>query len=550
MSYLVLARKWRPQTFEDVVGQEHVTRTLQNAITSGRVAHAYLFTGARGVGKTSAARILAKAVNCVNGPTPHPCNICESCKEIAAGSSMDVFEIDGASNTGVDDIRELRENIKFPPIKGRYRVYIIDEVHMLSTNAFNALLKTLEEPPSHVIFVFATTEVQKIPVTILSRCQEFDFKRIPALLIQERLKSIAEREGIKISERGLHVIAREADGGMRDAQSILDQVISFAGEEISDKDVAKILGVIDREVLKDVVQSIMERNPAGCVKIVERVYDYGYDIRLFCKNLLEYLRNLTVLKVIKDPGQLIDLPDTEIAEQRRLSDGFSQEEIQQLFAILTKGEDELKRSSSPRLSLEMTLMRMATIRPLTPISELIEQVRGMENSLRGQKSGGGARHTLPIQSQKVDEVAVRRETELPASSKGEEVVKDEKAGTPIEMEEPGDTWNGFLQFVGRKNPRLASKIEHGKLIELNEAEIRVGFSKTIYLDMISKDEIKVLEHMLSEYLSRCVKLSIIPVIAQVKIEEKVKKGLPVHPMVEQALKVFGGKIVEGGRVSN
>ncbi|MBM2838973.1 MAG: dnaX [Deltaproteobacteria bacterium] len=228
MSYLVLARKWRPQVFEDVVGQEHVTRTLQNAIKTGRVAHAYLFTGARGVGKTSAARILAKALNCINGPTPVPCNTCEACREIAGGSSMDVFEIDGASNTGVDDIRELRENIKFPPIKCRYRIYIIDEVHMLSTNAFNALLKTLEEPPPHVIFVFATTDPQKIPVTILSRCQEFDFKRIPALLIQERLKGIAESEKIKITDRGLHIIAREADGGMRDAQSILDQVISFA----------------------------------------------------------------------------------------------------------------------------------------------------------------------------------------------------------------------------------------------------------------------------------------------------------------------------------
>jgi DNA polymerase-3 subunit gamma/tau len=337
MSYLVLARKWRPQVFEDVVGQEHVTRTLQNAIKTGRVAHAYLFTGARGVGKTSAARILAKALNCINGPTPIPCNICESCKEIAGGSSMDVFEIDGASNTGVDDIRELRENIKFPPIKGRYRIYIIDEVHMLSTNAFNALLKTLEEPPSHVIFVFATTDPQKIPVTILSRCQEFDFKRIPAILIQERLKAIAESERIKITDRGLHIIAREADGGMRDAQSILDQVISFAGEDVSDEDVAKSLGVIDREVLKNVVTSIMERKPAGCIKVVERVYDYGYDVRLFCKNLLEYIRNLIVLKVIKDPGQLIDLPDGEIAELKTLSDGFSQDELQQLFAILSRG---------------------------------------------------------------------------------------------------------------------------------------------------------------------------------------------------------------------
>ena len=544
MSCLVLARKWRPQVFEDVVGQEHVTRTLQNAIKTGRVAHAYLFTGARGVGKTSAARILAKALNCINGPTPVPCNTCESCKEIAGGSSMDVFEIDGASNTGVDDIRELRENIKFPPIKCRYRIYIIDEVHMLSTNAFNALLKTLEEPPPHVIFVFATTDPQKIPVTILSRCQEFDFKRIPALLIQERLKTIAESEKIKITDRGLHIIAREADGGMRDAQSILDQVISFAGEEVSDEDVAKSLGVIDREVLKNVVKSIMERTPAGCIQVVERVYDYGYDVRLFCKNLLEYIRNLTVLKVIKDPGQLIDLPDGEIAELKTLSDGFSQDELQQLFAILSRGEEELKRSSSPRLSLEMTLIKMATLRPLIPVSELMEMVKGLEQGI-GKAWSLEKKEDEKMRSLE-DEKKILTSQPLNLSTS----VSKEKVEAHIELEEPGDTWKSFMQLVQKRRPPLASKLEHGRLIELSDTEVRIGFDKGIYLDMISKEDIKALEEMLNGHLSRSMKVVVAPLVKERKVQEPIKKEQPRQPIIEEALKVFGGRIVEENMSSN
>ena len=552
MSYLVLARKWRPQVFEDVVGQEHVTRTLQNAIKTGRVAHAYLFTGARGVGKTSAARILAKALNCINGPTPVPCNTCESCKEISGGSSMDVFEIDGASNTGVDDIRELRENIKFPPIKCRYRIYIIDEVHMLSTNAFNALLKTLEEPPPHVIFVFATTDPQKIPVTILSRCQEFDFKRIPALLIQERLKTIAESEKIKITDRGLHIIAREADGGMRDAQSILDQVISFAGEEVSDEDVAKSLGVIDREVLKNVVKSIMERTPAGCIQVVERVYDYGYDVRLFCKNLLEYIRNLTVLKVIKDPGQLIDLPDGEIAELKTLSDGFSQDELQQLFAILSRGEEELKRSSSPRLSLEMTLIKMATLRPLIPVSELMERVKGLEQGI------GKAWSLEKKEDEKMRSLEDEKKilTSQPLNLSTSQLhnlsipAREEKVEAHIELEEPGDTWKSFMQLVRKKRPPLASKLEHGRLIELSDTEVRIGFDKGIYLDMISKEDIKALEEMLNGHLSRNMKVVVAPLVKERKVQEPIKKEQPRQPIIEEALKVFGGRIVEENMASN
>jgi len=251
MSYLVLARKWRPQLFEEVIGQRHVTQTLQNAISQQRVAHAFLFTGARGVGKTSSARILAKALNCEKGLRTNPCNECASCQEITHGTSMDVIEIDGASNRGIDEIRELRENVRYTPAKSRYKVYIIDEVHMLTKEAFNALLKTLEEPPPHIVFIFATTEPHKIPATILSRCQRYDFKRIPFREVVESLKWIVEKEGIQISQRGLLSIAQGSEGSLRDAQSLLDQVIAYSGREIRDEDVVEVLGLIDRRVLSD-----------------------------------------------------------------------------------------------------------------------------------------------------------------------------------------------------------------------------------------------------------------------------------------------------------
>ena len=286
MSYVVLARKWRPASFDEVIGQEGVVRTLENAISMDRVAHAYLFCGARGVGKTSVARILAKALNCEEGPTPKPDNSCTSCTEIARGVSPDVFEIDGASNTGVDDVRSLRENSQYLPARSRFKIYIIDEVHMLSTSAFNALLKTLEEPPRHVKFIFATTEPHKIPLTVLSRCQRFDFKRIPSDVILEQMKKILAKEKAEIELEGIQAIAREAAGSMRDALSLTDQVLAFGGEQITAEQVYEALGLAQSGLFSEVIQQVVDNRPDQLMQLVEKLFDEGHDLKRFLEGLL------------------------------------------------------------------------------------------------------------------------------------------------------------------------------------------------------------------------------------------------------------------------
>src|SRR5208337_1771805 len=312
MSYLVLARKWRPQTFDELVGQEPIGRILKNAIAQNKIAHAYIFSGPRGVGKTSTARILAKAINCERGPTPDPCGKCHACIAIADGSSMDVAEIDGASNRGIDNIRDLRESVRYAPSGSRSKVYIIDEVHMLTNEAFNALLKTLEEPPPHVIFIFATTEPQKIPATIHSRCQRYGFKRVALHEIIGRLRTIAGAEGIKISDRGLAMIARASEGSMRDSQSLLDQAVSYGGMEIKDHDLQTSLGSVAQERLLQFADSLLVRDAGDLLKQVDVLMEQGQDMRQFLSGMVEHIRNLMVVKIAPEPAQIVELPASDI----------------------------------------------------------------------------------------------------------------------------------------------------------------------------------------------------------------------------------------------
>ena len=406
MSYLVLARKWRPQLFEEVVGQQHITQTLQNAISQKRVAHAFLFTGARGVGKTSTARILAKALNCEKGPQINPCDQCTNCQEITHGNSMDVIEIDGASNRGIDEIRELRENVRYTPAKSRYKIYIIDEVHMLTREAFNALLKTLEEPPPHVLFIFATTEPHKIPATILSRCQRYDFKRIPFREVIGSLKRIAEEEKIQISQRGLLSIAKESEGSLRDAQSLLDQVIAYAGKNIRDEDIAEVLGLIDHKILSDTIDALANRDVERCMGVIEHVYHFGYDLQHFCRELLQYLRNLILIRVSQHPEGLMELPEEDLELLKTQAGKFQFDQLNHLFSLLLKGEQEIAQSTFPRTMLEMTLIRMATLRPILPIDEMIKKLEALENK---ELPKGGGRKKTPLLQQELSIQRIRKE---------------------------------------------------------------------------------------------------------------------------------------------
>ncbi len=373
MSYLVLARKWRPTVFEDLAGQEAITRILTNAVSQGKISHAYIFSGPRGVGKTSAARILAKALNCKEGPTASPCGRCDSCRGITEGSSVDVIEIDGASNNSVDDIRDLRERVKYAPAGGKYKVYIIDEVHMLSTSAFNALLKTLEEPPPHVIFVLATTEMKKIPATVLSRCQHMPFRRIAAAVIKARLSHIADAEGINISSHALGLVAKAADGSMRDSLTILDQISSFT-DEISEEHVQNLLGLTDFGVLARASRALITGNRVDLLEIIDNLAEQGADLRTFSRELAQFFRDILIASVVKQPSAVLDLSDEELSAVKELVAASSEDQLALMLAEVMKAETDVRNSSLPRMALEMALIRTSFLSSLKPVKEIIENL--------------------------------------------------------------------------------------------------------------------------------------------------------------------------------
>jgi len=415
MAYEVLARKWRPQQFGDVVGQEHVTQTLTNAIETGRVAHAYIFIGSRGIGKTTSARILAKALNCEKGPTPYPCDACDSCKEVMAGNNLDVIEIDGASNNGIDQVRDLRDNARYSPTRSKYKIYIIDEVHMLSTQAFNALLKTLEEPPSHVKFIFATTDVHKVLPTILSRCQRFDLRRISVQDIVDRLRKGCNDEGVTISEDALLAIARGAEGGLRDAESALDQIISFRGKEIEEDDVLTVFGLVSRHVLENLTSTILKSDVPGIINIVAEMDRAGKDLQRVVMELMEHFRNLLVVLYAGKGSSALELPESQMKFYTDLADETEAGRVLRVIDALVETDGRMRYALSKKTLLETGLIRCSRAAETVTLNELLKQVAELKKNFKsGQPTSGIVAETPPqvysADSQKkkpeVDEVAL------------------------------------------------------------------------------------------------------------------------------------------------
>ncbi len=538
MSYQVLARKWRPQTFEEVVGQETVTKTLQNAIKSERVAHAFLFAGVRGVGKTTTARILAKALNCQEGPTPSPCGECVSCREITEVNSIDVLEIDAASNTGVDNIRELRESARYGTARDRFKIFIIDEAHMLSNAAFNALLKTLEEPPPHVKFILATTEYAKIPVTIASRCQQYDFKPIPFSLILERLELLRKEEGIEISEHSLRAIVSVAEGSMRDAQSALDQIIAFGGKQISDEAVRVLLGVVDEKAILSLVDAVLERDVKILVEQVQELVNSGVDPRNFCRKLIHHVRNLMVCRVTGWDERLLNLPDTAKDEILKQSEQFSELDLIRFYDLLNRAENDLRWNSHPWVHLEMTLMKLIELTRLPSLEDVIAKMQLGEKIGKSSPKGGavpsGDTGTLFPAAHKWPESKDKKGSQSAAPPEAEKTKKEEAVSE-------NQVISHLLSAVQTESIRLYSSLQHASRTTLEGGKLLISFPQS---EAFHQGEVLRSDHQ--DLLSRlCAKIvGSVPKI-EVQLEEPPNEqpDPKEDPRVKTFIETFPGKVI-------
>jgi DNA polymerase-3 subunit gamma/tau len=475
MSYLVLARKYRPQKFEDLLGQEHVAHTLTNAINMGRVHHAFLFTGARGIGKTSAARILARALCCAQGPTATPCGTCSICQSISSGQSVDVQEIDGASNTGVDDVRTLREGVRYLPAEARKKVYIIDEVHMLSVSAFNALLKTLEEPPEHVVFIFATTEVHKIPATIMSRCQRYDFKLLPSKVLAEHLTRILTNEKIACEPEAVRLVAREAAGSVRDGLSLLDQVVAYVGDgTLTREKVAEVLGVADRRVLYQLADKVLARDVAQTLRYLADAVDRGVDLMQMARAFLAFLHDLEILTAVPDAEDLIDATAEETAETKALAGKAGKGLATSLFDRWARAVEDAARSQTPRLLLEMALVDLCNAEPMLPLGDLLDRLEKLE----GRLGGAGALPTRPAAPDSRPRAATRQSappvppapTSVPALSPDSDIA---------------EVWRRVRESFGHR-PAMAAALDHAEVCGWEGGAVILQFSQKFALDQTGK----------------------------------------------------------------
>ncbi len=532
MSYLVLARKWRPMTFDDLVGQEHVSRTISNAILSGRIAHAFLFTGVRGVGKTTSARILAKALNCEQGPTPTPCLKCSACEEITAARDVDVQEIDGASYNGVDEVRRLQESLPYRPSRDRYKVVIVDEVHMLTQNAWNAFLKTLEEPPPHVKFIFATTEVHKVPVTILSRCQRYDFKLITAGTIAKRLRYVLAQESIEADDAALSLMAREAAGSMRDAMSLLDQAIAWGGSNLVGEEIARVLGVAGRGILHDLTCALVHGEASDCLTVVGQLADQGFDIVQVAKDLLENLRDLVVVKLCKEPEELVELTEEELDRIRQLVANVAIDDLLRLHLGFSRGFDQMAHAPQQRAAMEMLLVRLALRPPLLPIDDILQRLGDLDKRLAGRGAAAGAgssprsgpravQSPAPSQASSSMVVMPSRDSSAALSAvaarapvidapmsrpmREPQPLQEPAAAVvslPVAIPEPAaaksepmscdgagiEVWRTILASVRERNAGLASILEHVVPVRVSPAELRLALEQGSFYESLLREE--------------------------------------------------------------
>lgn len=582
MSYQVISRKWRPGVFDDVVGQEHVVRTLTNAVDAGKVGHAYIFSGPRGVGKTTVARILAKCLNCEKGPTGSPCNECSICKSITRGSSVDTLEIDGASNNSVENVRELCESVRYAPTEGRSKVYIIDEVHMLSTPAFNALLKTLEEPPPNVIFIFATTEPQKIPATIHSRCQRFDFRRIPVETIHKRLRSIGDSEKITIDDEALYMLIREAEGSLRDAQSLLEQVMAFSdGDKITSKDVMDAIGLMDRSLVFELMEAVIDCNGPIILGVVEKAYNFGYDLKRIVLELLEQVRDITVIKTFESSkgginGASLALPEAELERLKGFAEKVETPRLQMFFDLFSRGYDDVVRSSTPRFSVEMMLMGAVSLDELKSLGDIVSGLKGMKV---GGEGGRSAQPRAPIAQRSAPSVS-RAPSASTVVSKVEEpaikaVVKEDRSPTIASSEASTETkaaevkaashsdkeltLDGFLDYVKSRKRLIYQSLATSSLdMKDDRLVISAALAKQAVLKEIKSDT----AGLLKEYFKRNLDVEITlrddveageltsgePAEGALDKDKAVKAGgRGRDPVVEDAMKTLGGKFIEERR---
>ena len=582
MDYQVSARKYRPSTFDDVIGQPHVVQTLMNAVSTKRIAHAYLFSGTRGVGKTTVARILAKALNCEQGPTSHPCNTCENCREIVQGNSVDVIEIDGASNTSVDDVREIRENVKFTPFRGQFRVYIIDEVHMLSNSAFNALLKTLEEPPTHVVFIFATTEIHKIPATILSRCQHYNFRRIARTEIMERLRHVAAQDQLTLEEQSFVALARTSEGSMRDALSLLDQAVAYGGKTISHADLELLLGAVPQELVQALIRAIMAQDSPAALASVANLLDRGHDLRAFCAEVVEHIRNLLVAAVVPGTAELRGLIETSEDDLKQLSmnaKALAPEQLQELLTIFIQAEDSLRFSSHPRFVMETAAVRATRLfrqregteaRPIQTASSSQKPPAEPERRKSGPSAPPALRQGTPVASRPIPQPIPTSKGEPdkgPSTSPGPshnpptDVATATMSPTAVDPQ-PTLQWELVQEEVAASFPNVAPFLEVGRFIGIEGGFVTIGFAKqaTVARARLEKEEnLLVLSKLCERQLGYPIRVRIIeltetyppgPTMAQVRAAKELEQRLVLferakaNPTVKQALEIFGVELAD------